>query len=279
MGATAKKKLLLLIADSDLQTRSLYRKFVSSEIFEVVIVANGDSVQDAYIYKRPDILLVDLNLSGKSGLDVIKWVRIARRDNDLTILITASDADNSQLSKCEMLGIQGVLKKPLDYNAINSILMEHHVGEESPAQEEPQAPPKTNPLRVLIAEDDKKVAILYKRFLSEDDFTIQIVGDGMDAMKAYAEWKPDVVILDLNMPELSGQEFLKEVRALQSDFKTTVIIASSESSPQVVKDCARYEIQGYLVKPFNLKKLGGFIKVYRKKHLEKLRSSGMLEEK
>ncbi len=276
MGDTAKKKLLLLIADSDLKNRSLYRKFVSCEIFELVIVSNGDSVQDTYIYKRPDILLIDLNLPGKSGLDLVKWVRIARRDNDLTIIVTTSGNDEALLSKCEMLGIQGVLKKPLDYKGINSILMERHQGESS-APDDAQPPQESKQLRVLIAEDDKKVAILYKRFLSEDDFSIQIVGDGVEAMTTYSEWNPEVIILDLNMPELSGQDFLKEVRAIRSDFSTTVIIASSESSSLVVKECARYEIQGYLVKPFNLKKLGTFIKAYRKKHLNKLRSSRLLE--
>ena len=281
MAATAKKKLHLLIAEGDKQTRSLYRKHVSEEIFEIVAVATGDPVQDAYIYKRPDIMLLDANLEGKSGIDLIKWVRIARRDHDTSIILTSASADSALQDKCNMLGVQGFLIKPLDYKSINTILMDHHQGnpqaEGEAAQADPEHPEEPKQLRVLIAEDDKKVAILYQRFLSQDDFSIQIVGNGAEAMKSYSEWKPDVVILNLHMPELSGQEFLMEVRGLRSDFSTTVIIATSESSTDVVKECARYEIQGYLIKPFNLKKLGSFIKSYRKKHVEKLRVSGLTE--
>lgn len=272
MPGTVKKKLHLLIAESDTQLRSLYRKTVSSDLFDIVAVSNGDSVQDAYIYKRPDILLVDANLEGKPGLDVIKWVRIARRDNDTSIFLTTSNEQSTLSEKYDILAIQAIFTKPLDFEAINALLLEHHQRAASGLGDRLPTKGTGLPLRVLIAEDDTKVAILYKKFLSGDDFSIHLVGNGAEAIASYSEWKPDVIVLDLHMPELSGQDFLMEIRTLRSDSTTTVIIATSESSSQVVRECARYDIQGYLIKPFNLKKLGSFIKAYRQKHLEKLRT-------
>ncbi len=105
-------------------------------------------------------------------------------------------------------------------------------------------------LKVLIAEDSKLVQFFYEKELSKTMFEIQIAPDGEKALEAYESWKPDIVLLDLNMPIMNGYQVLKAIREDKCDKTTTVIMVTSTSDKNEVVACAKLGIKGYIVKPF-----------------------------
>ena len=111
-------------------------------------------------------------------------------------------------------------------------------------------------LKVLIAEDDRIIRELYNSFLAEEIFERYFAENGKEALDAYRTWQPEVIILDLMLPVVSGFSVLKEIREHLGDKKTPILIASSLSKKDDILSCAKFGVQGYLAKPINWKEIG-----------------------
>lgn len=120
-------------------------------------------------------------------------------------------------------------------------------------------------LKILIAEDDKSMQALYDVSLSEEYFDKRMAGNGLEAVRQYASWKPDIVILDILMPKMLGYSVLREIRKLFGDHFTTIIMATSVASEGDIAFCKKEGIQGYIVKPFDTKMLTDIILGYHNK--------------
>lgn len=130
-------------------------------------------------------------------------------------------------------------------------------------------------LKILIAEDDEITQKIYDRGLSDDHFEKRMADNGRDALEIYNKWNPDVVILDIMMPEMTGYEALKQIRKGDSAKKNAgenekqkrvaIIMATALRSEEDVRDCLKLGIAGYLVKPLNPYKLFSQVMDYYRK--------------
>jgi CheY-like chemotaxis protein len=120
-------------------------------------------------------------------------------------------------------------------------------------------------IRILIAEDDKSTQDLYDKGLADDVFEKRFAANGKDALEMYRSWKPDVIILDIFMPVVTGYSVLQEIRTEMEDRTTRIIMATSLSENQHAQDCIQLGIQGYIIKPFRYKEIGNKIIQYIKK--------------
>jgi CheY-like chemotaxis protein len=110
-------------------------------------------------------------------------------------------------------------------------------------------------LKILIAEDNRFNRRFYDATISSNVFDKQFAENGLEAIRIYKDWKPEIILLDLMMPVMSGQAVLNEIRQNKQDTATTIIISSSSSSRDDVVICAKFGVQGYLVKPINPKEV------------------------
>lgn len=85
----------------------------------------------------------------------------------------------------------------------------------------------TTPARVLITEDNPQGAELLEAFLAETSHETRVAGNGEDALKAVAEWQPDVVLLDVMMPRLSGFEVCRAIRSNPATREIGVIMVTA----------------------------------------------------
>lgn len=120
-------------------------------------------------------------------------------------------------------------------------------------------------LKILIAEDDKDLMALYDKALPDMVFDKMLVIDGEKAVEAYKAWHPDILVLDLLMPVKTGFMALQEIRREIKDMETTIIVSSSIDDMDEVRECEKLGIQGYIVKPFNFKKVAYEILEFFKK--------------
>jgi DNA-binding NarL/FixJ family response regulator len=108
--------------------------------------------------------------------------------------------------------------------------------------------PAAKPVRVFLAEDHALVRQGFRRML-EDDPRVQVVGEastGVSAVQQCARLKPDVVVMDISMPELGGLEATAEI--LKTDPDTRVLILSMYSNPAYVKKAFDTGARGYILK-------------------------------
>ncbi|WP_100487692.1 response regulator [Sporolactobacillus pectinivorans] len=103
--------------------------------------------------------------------------------------------------------------------------------------------------RILIVDDAAFMRMMLKDILTKNGF--EVVGEGAngnEAVSKYEELKPDLVTLDITMPELDGIQALKKIKAKDSDCK--VIMCSAMGQQSMVIDAIQAGAKDFIVKPF-----------------------------
>lgn len=84
-------------------------------------------------------------------------------------------------------------------------------------------------IKILYAEDDRSGAKLTKLILEKENFQVMIAPDGAEAWKIYKEWKPDIILTDLDMGENSGLKLTQNIR--KHDRQTHIIVYTTHGEP------------------------------------------------
>jgi DNA-binding response OmpR family regulator len=103
--------------------------------------------------------------------------------------------------------------------------------------------------RILFVEDEPGLRQAYQRYFARR-FVVAMAETGAEARSQFDAFAPDLVVLDLKLPDADGMDVLRALRQRRSDFK--VIITTSYASQQPVFEMLGIPHNGYLVKPFTL---------------------------
>ena len=111
--------------------------------------------------------------------------------------------------------------------------------------------------RILIVDDDESIAELISLYLTKEMFETKLVYNGEDALKAYENFRPDLILLDLMLPGIDGYEVCRRVRAKD---QTPIIMLSAKG--EVFDKVLGLELgaDDYIIKPFDSKELVARVK-------------------
>jgi two-component system chemotaxis response regulator CheY len=120
--------------------------------------------------------------------------------------------------------------------------------------------PSAANLKTLIVDDQQTMRMLVRSGLQQLGFReLQDATDGETALKVAAQWPPDLVISDLNMPKLDGIGLLRAVRAYPPTAKVAFIMLTGQGERDVVQKAIQCGVNNFLIKPFNIAALRGKI--------------------
>ena len=108
-------------------------------------------------------------------------------------------------------------------------------------------------INILLAEDERTLAMIIKDTLDGRGFHVTIAGDGEEALRLYAANKPDVLVADVMMPRLDGFELVRRIR--KTDPFTPVIFLTARSAVNDVVHGFEMGANDYLKKPFGMQEL------------------------
>ena len=117
--------------------------------------------------------------------------------------------------------------------------------------------------RILIVEDERKIARFLELELQHEGYEVETAGDGRTGLEKALTWKPDLLILDLMLPELSGIEVCRRLRH-ESDVPIIMLTAKDDVSDKVMG--LDMGADDYMTKPFAIEELLARIRVGLKKH-------------
>lgn len=101
--------------------------------------------------------------------------------------------------------------------------------------------------RVLIIEDDETVQTAYAMVLQKEGFQVDIAADGLQGLKQASENQPDVILLDLLMPNLSGMEFLKAYNPKDHP-NTRILIFTNLEADKTIEQAMALGARTFMVK-------------------------------
>ena len=106
------------------------------------------------------------------------------------------------------------------------------------------------PYKVMVIDDSSTIRLAEKKILLSENFEVILEADGaIDALTKLREAvdKPDIIMMDFEMPQMNGIDLLKRIRALNVESK--IIVVTSYSNKGVLMEFLKLKVDGYIVKP------------------------------
>ncbi len=110
---------------------------------------------------------------------------------------------------------------------------------------------------VLVVEDDQRIRETVARSLTDSGHAVRTEGRGADALSVVVDWRPDVVVLDLGLPDLDGTDVLRMVRSVSS---VPVIVATARDDEAEVVRVLDAGADDYVIKPYSAAQLDARIR-------------------
>jgi signal transduction histidine kinase/DNA-binding response OmpR family regulator len=189
----------VLVVDDDATVRDLMQRFLSRNGFRVVCARDGDEGLRLARQLRPDAITLDVMMPHKDGWTVLSELKADRDVSEIpVIMVTMIENKNMGYS----LGAADYLTKPIEADRLVAILNKQR-------RDRPNGP---SALRILIVDDEPSVRTLLRRILERDGHAVAEAENGRVGLQRVGENVPDLILLDLTMPEMDGFEFVGELR-------------------------------------------------------------------
>lgn len=130
-------------------------------------------------------------------------------------------------------------------------------------------------ISILVADDESIIRLGLKRILEEAGHTVYAAENGVAALKLAEGFTPDLVILDIKMPEMDG---LEAARLLLDRAQVPVIFLTAYGEQELIEKAARLPVMGYLVKPIKEAELLAMIEVAAQRFEEHARTVRVVAE-
>ncbi|PIU19476.1 MAG: hypothetical protein COT18_07310 [Elusimicrobia bacterium CG08_land_8_20_14_0_20_59_10] len=216
-----------------------YREFFAEAGFVIETAEDALSAITKYQQFKPDVIILDLDIPAGGGMQVFERLRSSFND---PVPIIFSTGKPEKLPRLENLHNVSGLPKPVNPELL---LAEVQKLTAAPAPEmNPVPPPPPSPellrkaaaarqkARVLVVDDDFTILELYKDFLGPAGFEVQTAEDAVSALTRFQEFKPALIILDVDIPGGGGKSVFERLR-IQLAAPTPIIF--STGSPKEVQ--------------------------------------------
>jgi two-component system alkaline phosphatase synthesis response regulator PhoP len=120
-----------------------------------------------------------------------------------------------------------------------------------PSSQSTQTPAPSAPARILIADDNPQGVELLEAYLSDSDseYDIRTAADGEETLHVVAAWQPDLILLDIMMPKISGFEVCKRLRANPATRDIGVIMITALDDPSDIERAVEAGTNDFVTKP------------------------------
>lgn len=102
--------------------------------------------------------------------------------------------------------------------------------------------------KIVIIEDDPTISQMYRMKFEADGFDVRMAGNGLIGVETVKSFKPDVILLDIQMPEMDGAEALEKIRADEASKQTPVIVLTNLGEEEAPPEMRLLGIHSYIVK-------------------------------
>jgi CheY-like chemotaxis protein len=214
-----------------------------------------DAWHQAYHQGAPfPLMITDMNMPDVDGLTLSEWIRDEAQSWQTAIIVLTSGLRPADADRCVRLNVAARLMKPARqselFNAIAAALggvpaaIEAGTADASPGIALP-------PLRVLLAEDSVVNQQLAMALLQKHGHQVTVAGDGKAAVEAVADGEFDLILMDVEMPELDGLGATREIRRRERDpgAHLPIIAMTAHAMKGDRERCLQAGMDDYVAKP------------------------------
>jgi CheY-like chemotaxis protein len=203
-------KFSVLVVEDNPEALFIYEKYLKGTRFQPIPAKSIKEARQALRDFRPLAVILDVLLQGEHSWDLLQEMKHDASTSDMPVFVVTV-IDNRE--KALALGADGFHAKPVDRNWL--------------MQQLENAVRKTASKKVLLIDDDEVSRYVVKTVLGQINLRISEASGGADGLQKAAEERPDMIILDLSMPDISGVEVLRKLKENPRTKTIPVIIHTS----------------------------------------------------
>ena len=272
-------KLRVLVIDDNQTNRRILEKMLTNWLMAPALAEAAeeglDSLQTALESKLPfDLIISDVNMPEMDGFGFVEEIKSRPELKDVPVILLTSASRSGDKQRCKELGVEEHLLKPVRQSrlldAIVTSVGVQTVVERHDAQhrEVDQESDKLGELNILLAEDNKVNQKFALRVLDKAGHNTTVVNNGREAFDATTDKVFDVVLMDIQMPEMDGYEATAAIREQEQNtgIHTPIIALTAHAMKGDREKCLDAGMDGYITKPIKSKILLAEIKRVMSEH-------------
>jgi two-component system, sensor histidine kinase and response regulator len=259
------RQVLVLVVDDNLTNRQLLNAVLSRWGMRSTAVESGRMALDALEVARRaghpfSLVLLDCHMPEMDGFAVAKEIRDNPELASATLMMLTSGGSPGDGARCRELGISAYLTKPIRQTELLEGI--GRVLRNAPQDAVPLITQHTlredrNRFRILLAEDNPVNQTVAVRLLEKRGHTVVVAGNGRLALAALEDDHFDLVLMDVQMPELDGFETTAAIRAKEelTGAHIPIIAMTAHALNGDEERCLAAGMDGYLSKPIRVQEL------------------------
>jgi two-component system, sensor histidine kinase and response regulator len=247
----------LVVDDNPMNRRILEELLLRWKTCPVVVDSGPSAIaamRTAAARNQPfDLLIVDVNMPDMDGFDFIANIQPTSGLSGPTVMMLSSSDLSSEVLRCRELGIQAYLTKPVTrtdlLRTICTISRRDAIVPELPQEPAPSKDKEMRPLKILLAEDNVVNQKLVSRLLEKRRCSVVVAATGRAAIEAWKKETFDLVLLDLQMPEMDGCEVAEYIRSHETTDRLPILALTAAAMKGDKERCLKAGMDGYVSKP------------------------------
>jgi len=246
----------VLVVDDVKGNVELLSHLLTDDHYQVLCSYNGDQALQIAREESPDVILLDLLLPGESGWDVLAQLKADPHTRDIPVVILSVVDERARGLE---LGAREYLLKPFSRDQLHAALQTRVEGRDVPmptsALVVPADPESEAAPLILIAEDNEANIRSISGYLEAKGFRLAVARNGGEAVDQTRELRPDLILMDIQMPGVDGLEAIRQIRE-DPEFSSLPIIAlTALAMPGDRERILEAGANEYLAKPVSLRAL------------------------
>jgi hypothetical protein len=269
---SAKKIKNVLIVDDNESNRLILEGMFAVNKIESTLVSNGiKAIELLERHNSFDLAIIDYHMPYMNGLDLIRHLReeLHYTADILPIILLHSSGEDEIVNKgCKDLNVQANVVKPIQLSRLYGIIST--IRDPNPRKDIDRSEADPTDLssfsfKIMVAEDNPINQYLIRTILRKllpNSILIE-VNNGQEAIEAYKANQVDLILMDIEMPILSGFEASQTIRKLENSLIRVPIIALTARTVKGERErCLSYGMDDYMTKPIVLETISNLIKAY-----------------
>ena len=251
----------VLVVDDNVTNRRLLGAMLEQWKMRATTVDSGDAALAALAeaHRRGSpfrLVLLDVHMPGMDGFAVAEQIRDRPELAGATILMLTSEDRAGDAARCRRLGVTRYLIKPIVRRELLEDILDAfgHVPRNQTVVEQPAPAVRSGALRLLLAEDNIVNQRLATALLQRDGHTVVVVENGVEAVSVSSRERFDAILMDVQMPHMSGFDATAAIRMREEATGDHVrIIAMTAHAMEGDRDrCFAAGMDDYVAKPISL---------------------------
>ncbi len=261
----------VLVVDDNATNRRILQELLTGWGMHARICASGsealEALEQAATGREPfHLVLLDAHMPQQSGFDVAREIRRRPAWGGLAVVMLTSAGQPGDILSCQELGIEGYVMKPFKQSELKEVIRAALLGrdagrgkrdETNPSDSSLIPHPSSLPRRALLVEDNVVNQKLAVRLLEKQHFAVTVTPNGKEALAALDRESFDLVLMDVQMPEMGGFEATARIRqAEQGTGRHLPILAMTAHAMKGDRErCLAAGMDGYVSKPIQPREL------------------------